>query len=371
MKLKTLAKRHTTKHEGVYTKEIVNEDGKVKDTLFMIRWRDENNIDRQKNIGKKSEGINLAFCKIKRDEIVVKKRLGEDAPAFVKPKSGTTLDEAYELYYDYNKNKVSAKRERKRYYSTVSPTFGNKYLDNITKKDIIDFRDKRATEVAPKTANLDTMKIATVYNFMVREKLYKGDIPTVGVDRLKGEVVRTRYFTVDEINKILEVSLDNNYEVWLFVKLALSTGGRVGTVMDIRANDIDQTNGIVTLRDFKKSDTTIYKGFVDDDLLSALKERISDINPTDHIIKLHQKTVVQKLKVIIDTICNIGIPKKDSANRAVIHSLRHTFASHLAINGVSIFKIQKLMNHNSIEHTMRYAKLAPDSGADEVKNLYK
>ena len=105
MKLKILAKRHTTKHEGVYTKEIVNEDGKVKDTLFMIRWRDENNIDRQKNIGKKSEGINLAFCKIKRDEIVVKKRLGEDAPAFVKPKSGTTLDEAIELYYDANKNK--------------------------------------------------------------------------------------------------------------------------------------------------------------------------------------------------------------------------------------------------------------------------
>ena len=30
----------------------------------------------------------------------------------------------------------------------------------------------------------------------------------------------------------------------------------------------------------------------------------------------------------------------------VIHSLRHTFASHLAINGTPIFTVQKLMNHN-------------------------
>ncbi|WP_414017276.1 tyrosine-type recombinase/integrase [Aliarcobacter butzleri] len=54
----------------------------------------------------------------------------------------------------------------------------------------------------------------------------------------------------------------------------------------------------------------------------------------------------------------------------VFHSLRHTFASHLAINGTPIFRIQKLINHKDIRMTLRYAKLSPDSGRESVKHLY-
>jgi integrase len=54
----------------------------------------------------------------------------------------------------------------------------------------------------------------------------------------------------------------------------------------------------------------------------------------------------------------------------VIHTLRHTCASRLAINGTPIFTIKELMNHYDIEQTMRYAKLAPDSGKKNVINLY-
>ena len=58
---------------------------------------------------------------------------------------------------------------------------------------------------------------------------------------------------------------------------------------------------------------------------------------------------------------------KDAKNRTVIH----TFASHLAINGTPIFTIQKLLNHSDIKMTMRYAKLAPDSGKMAIEELYK
>lgn len=42
------------------------------------------------------------------------------------------------------------------------------------------------------------------------------------------------------------------------------------------------------------------------------------------------------------------------------HDLRHTFGSHLAMLGVSVFDIQKLMGHSDIRTTMRYMHLAPD-----------
>ena len=68
---------------------------------------------------------------------------------------------------------------------------------------------------------------------------------------------------------------------------------------------------------------------------------------------------------------NEGLDKNDSKNRVVTHTYRHTFASHLAINGTPIFTIQKLMNTKDIQQIMRYAKLAPDSGRDVVEGLYR
>ena len=42
------------------------------------------------------------------------------------------------------------------------------------------------------------------------------------------------------------------------------------------------------------------------------------------------------------------------------HDLRHTFGSHLAMRGVSLFKIRELMGHSDIKVTMRYMHLAPN-----------
>jgi site-specific recombinase XerD len=41
------------------------------------------------------------------------------------------------------------------------------------------------------------------------------------------------------------------------------------------------------------------------------------------------------------------------------HALRHTFASHLAMQGVPLGAVQVLLGHSSITITMRYAHLAP------------
>ena len=65
----------------------------------------------------------------------------------------------------------------------------------------------------------------------------------------------------------------------------------------------------------------------------------------------------------------LSVEKENTADRAVIHTFRHTFGSLLAINGCPIYTIKKLMNHSKIEMTMRYAKLSPDSGFDAVMGL--
>lgn len=45
---------------------------------------------------------------------------------------------------------------------------------------------------------------------------------------------------------------------------------------------------------------------------------------------------------------------------ASIHTLRHSFASHLIMSGSDLYTVQKLLGHPSIKTTGIYAHLAPD-----------
>jgi site-specific recombinase XerD len=56
-------------------------------------------------------------------------------------------------------------------------------------------------------------------------------------------------------------------------------------------------------------------------------------------------------------------------NLTKLHTLRHTFASHLVMSGVDLLTVKKLMGHSDIQTTMIYAYLAPDHLAEAVDKL--
>jgi len=85
--------------------------------------------------------------------------------------------------------------------------------------------------------------------------------------------------------------------------------------------------------------------------------------------KPHLEHIPEAYQKIVNRLFNQGLEVKDSRNRVVFHTLRHTFASQLAIAGTPIYTIQKLMNHKSIDMTMRYAKLSPNVAIDAVNSL--
>jgi hypothetical protein len=104
MKFKTLSKKNPTSENGIFYKEIINENDKVIDKIFLIRYRQDDK-DKLLTIGKYSAGIRIAFCKQKRDEILNKIRLGEDIPIKHKSsKKGITLNEVYDEYLVWAKN---------------------------------------------------------------------------------------------------------------------------------------------------------------------------------------------------------------------------------------------------------------------------
>ena len=61
--------------------------------------------------------------------------------------------------------------------------------------------------------------------------------------------------------------------------------------------------------------------------------------------------------------------RSDRGSDVTIHTLRHTHASRLIQNGMSIYEVKEILGHSDIKTTMRYAYLER-RGAKSYKGPY-
>lgn len=360
--------RHTTNLKGVIYRDCIT-NGKV-DKVYYIRYKDKNNKTIELKIGKYSEGVREAYCNQKRNEIFTIQRNGEEPPIIAQRKKRIILS-IENITNQYFNDKPTINKIIKSYYKNhILPFFKDYDFESISREDISKFTHTlklkkviRTNEpLASKTINdiLNILKAITKYG--LKNDLLKNDF-TKYITLFDIDNTRERFLTKEEIQLLYDRTRKDE-TIYLFFKLALNTGARLATLQNICKKDIDLSNKLLTLKDFKNN--TTYKTFLTNDLNSLLEIRIKNLEQNDKIFKTTQEV---KARNILNDLFNKGIHLEDRKNKVVIHTLRHTFASHLAINGIPIFTIQKLMNHKDIKMTLRYAKLSPDCGREAILNL--
>jgi len=386
--LKTLPKKIATKQTGIYYKEIektvIDDSGKTKvsicDKMFYIRYKDEYQKDIWVAIGKYSNGIREAYCQTKRTQILNELRLGEQPKILKKKmplkKDTVTLGEIFDIYLEQKRLLGQTHRKVGQVYKVyLHNLFGKEDINTLTTDKIVQFKQFLVDKnLSASTINSNIAFLGTLFNLAIEEKKYDKINPTKDkmLKPIKLDNARDRYLSTAEIHKLLH-AVAGDEAIELFTKLSLSTGGRLETILNIKAKDVNLQNNTVTLKDLKSNKT--YTGFLSLELVGILSTLSPTLEPNSYIVgggleKFSVRIIQRHLKEILDSLFNVGLEQKDTKNRVVIHTLRHTFASHLAINGTPIFTIQKLMNHSDITMTMRYAKLAPDSGKVAVQGLY-
>jgi site-specific recombinase XerD len=55
-----------------------------------------------------------------------------------------------------------------------------------------------------------------------------------------------------------------------------------------------------------------------------------------------------------------AVKKAGIAKHVSVHTLRHSFATHLLMSGVNIREIQQLLGHKNVETTMTYTHVIRD-----------
>ena len=184
--------------------------------------------------------------------------------------------------------------------------------------------------------------------------------PVAGIKRLRENGSRTRFLDSEEIRRLLDAATDEFHPILM---TAIHTGMRRGEILNLRWSDVDFKNRIVTVQESKSGRKRMIP--IDDSLYETLR-----VLPSRFQKGYVFPSPVNPGKPRFDLVRQWrNVTGKIQLENVRFHDLRHTFASHLVMNGVDIKTVQELLGHSSLTMTMRYSHLAPDHRLRAVKTL--
>lgn len=173
---------------------------------------------------------------------------------------------------------------------------------------------------------------------------------------------RLRFLSHDELQKLLAISPEHLQEI---IICAVNSGMRRGELLSLKWEQI--RNGFIYLQ---KTKTNEPRQIPINDTLVELFRKIKKQNPGSAYVFAYRTSKKDKaggnLKVVkfnSTPMNNIKhsfetAVKKAGIEHCRMHDLRHTFASHLLMNGASLKDVQELLGHKTIEMTLRYGHLS-------------
>lgn len=168
------------------------------------------------------------------------------------------------------------------------------------------------------------------------------------------------------------------YDEWLkqMIHVGVGTGLRRGELLNLRWGDVDLEDEMLYVRnraDFTTKNHSEHAVPLRGDALRVLREmqeaRTDNLDGpvfTDKNGKpLKEDRVSKRFKFFV---CKA---KLDGRERISFHTLRHTTASWLAMQGISMRVIQKILGHSSVQVTERYSHLSPEVMGDALEQTFE
>jgi len=246
--------------------------------------------------------------------------------------------------------------------ANLIPFFGDKYLAQITRKDVEDYKTARAKVIKPKTLNDGLALLKGMFKRAI-EWEYTSQNPTQGVKQLKVPAKKPRFLSHEEAAQLLDGVPDN----WkALIATGLYAGLRAGELMNLQWQDIDLRNRTITVQgkdDWQTKNRRIRVVPISSKLLAYLQRH------PRHITSPYVFCWPDGAKYSRPNERLVPIASRAGLEGVTPHTLRHTFASWLVMSGVDLATVQKLLGHSNITMTMIYAHLAPEHLKAAVERL--
>lgn len=285
--------------------------------------------------------------------------------------------EIYLRYVKTNKSESSYKREA---YTVrkLKEFYGDIPISKFDTQLVESYKPRRVEDgVKNKTINRE-LEIFRHMLTIARDSMYLSKAPKFKMLPIK--VAPVRFLSTDEVAKLLE-----NSTPWLkpMIIMMLNSGMRFSEVKNLKFEDVDFNKNVICIKSAKNSSNRI-SSFTDfrvipmnealrntllwishfyiDPKTQISNERMS--HQMNYVFCKPDGSPVGSIRTSFIKAC-----RKAGINSTDTYILRHTFASHLIMNGIDLVTIQKLLGHSSVTTTMIYAHISDSHKAESVKVL--
>jgi integrase/recombinase XerD len=240
------------------------------------------------------------------------------------------------------------------YYNSKFLDYIKKTPDEITENDIKEFL---AYKMSENLSNCSIGLIRSAIKFYYSEILGRN---IIFVKTPRGDKKLPIVLSKKEIKDLLDKT--ENIKHKLLIELLYSTGIRLSECVNLKYGDLDLDSNIGFVRKGKGSKDRIFiiSDIFKKDLISYREDHgfdkdgfIFEVNGR----KMSPRGIQYAIKISAE---RAGINKD-----VHVHTLRHSFATHLLENGVDIRKIQKLLGHSNLSTTQIYTQVS----SDEIKKI--
>ena len=247
--------------------------------------------------------------------------------------------------------------------------FIKKDLTQVNNKDINIFI-KNKYQTNSKTINRKISTIKNFYKFLELENMIDVN-PSNNINLLKIKTNLPHYLTEKEVDHLLDLKLNNKYDYRnkAMLELMYSTGLRVSEVVNLEIANINLLNNSINTITKGKKERFIFINDTTTKYLEIYVKKYRNLflkNNLNNYIFLNNtgnKLTRQGFFLILNKIKKEkGIKKKLTP-----HVLRHSFATHLVLNGADLRSVQELLGHSDIKTTGIYTHV----GNAYIKEVYE
>lgn len=245
-----------------------------------------------------------------------------------------------------------SKSTQKTYIQAISQFleyFSKKNISEINHEDIFRYIEHK---IKDKQISFSTQKGIVGSIKLFYKHIYNKNIKIDYIYPGRQEHKLPKVLSLEDIKKILQ-SIDNiKHEA--IISTIYSCGMRISEALNLKISDIDSKRMMVRIENSKGNrDREV---MLSENLLTLLREYYKIYKPKKYIFEGQgggKYTARSAEQVFKKALQNAKINKEAS-----LHTLRHSYATHLIEQGIDIRIVQELLGHKNIKTTQVYTHIA-------------
>lgn len=267
-------------------------------------------------------------------------------------KDRRTLVDISNAWYKYHGHSLKSGQNRLLQLIATAKALGNPIATSIDAKDFLLYREKRIAEgITPNHMNHELAYLKSAFNELIRINEWQLANPYGRLKKLKIVEPELSFLSFAEIQKLLsELEASRNPDAVTIARICLSIGCRWGEAEKLRGEQVH--GGKIHLHATKNGRNRSVPIAVD-----LEQEIFTGRGRRGRLFGSSRAAFANALER-----AEIELPRSQ-----LTHVLRHTFASHFMMSGGNLLDLNKILGHQTIQMTMRYAHLSPEHLAEAVK----